>query len=310
MATGKLRFSFALLVVLAAINCGRAQENTVDEPPRVVSLAPHLTELAFEAGIGDLLVGVVEWSDYPAAARDLPRIGDAFRFDLERILRMEATHALAWGGGTPPGAIARLRELGLEVDVIEIGTLKEIGRAIERLGQLGAKPAKAAEKAAAFRRRLQHFEQDASGGQPLVEIFYQVSQKPLFTLGGRHVINEVFGLCGARNLFGDLDTEAASVDLEAVLVRDPLAIVIGENGGKNNGKNGDESGTKGQANAPTRWQMHPDLRAVACDNIMHVDPALLVRPTPRVLNGAATLCEWLEREVRSTENPACRIADD
>ena len=173
-----------------------------------------------------------------------------------------------------------------------------------------------------FERRLQHFNQDASGGQPIAEIFYQVSRKPLFTLGGRHVINEVFGLCGARNLFGDLDTEAASVDLEAVLARDPLAIVVGENGGKNggknngknngkkNGNNGDDNGSNVQADAPTRWQMHPDLRAFACDNIMHVDPALLVRPTPRVLDGAATLCAWLEREVRSTENPACRIADD
>ena len=303
MAPGKLLCAFAVLICLAVVNCGRAQENN---PPRVVSLAPHLTELAFEAGIGGLLVGVVEWSDYPAAARDLPRIGDAFRFDLERILRMEASHALAWGGGTPPGAIARLRDLGLDVVVIEIRTLEEIGHAIERLGQLGAEPAVAAQRAAAFQRRLLQFEQDAADGQPIVEVFYQVSQKPLFTLGGRHVINEVFGLCGARNLFGDLDTEAASIDLEAVLARDPLVIVIGENGGKND----DENGGNGQADMTTRWQIHSDLRAVACDNIMHVDPALLVRPTPRVLDGAERLCAWLDREVRSTENPACRIADD
>ena len=311
MATWQLRCAFAVLVWLAVINCAHAQENN---PPRVVSLAPHLTELAFEAGIGGLLVGVVEWSDYPAAARDLPRIGDAFRFDLERILRMEASHALAWGGGTPPGAIARLRDLGLDVVVIEIRTLEEIGHAIERLGQLGAEQAVAAQRAAAFRRRLLQFEQDAADGQPIVEVFYQVSQKPLFTLGGRHVINEVFGLCGARNLFGDLDTEAASVDLEAVLARDPPAMVIGKNDGnngrKNDDENGDENGGNGQEGLTTRWQIHPDLRAVACDNIMYVDPALLVRPTPRVLDGAERLCAWLEREVRSTENPACRIADD
>jgi len=295
MATGRLLCAFAALLCLFATNAGRAQDVSADGVPRIVSLAPHLTELAFEAGIGDLLVGAVEWSDYPSAARDIPRIGDAFRFDLERIVRLEASHALAWGGGTPPGAIAELRNLGLDVEVIEILSLEDIGNAIERLGQLGAQPAIATERVATFRRRLLQLEQDTAAGQPTVKIFYQVSEKPLFTLGGRHVINEVFGLCGAGNVFGRMETEAASIDLEAVLARDPLAIVASDDG---------------SGDPVAHWQAYAGLRAVACDNLLRVDPALLVRPTPRLLDGAAKLCAWLEKEVRSTEDPACRIADD
>lgn len=263
------------------------------ESPRIVSLAPHLTELAFDAGIADVLVGVVEWSDYPAAAESLPRIGDAFRFDLERILRLGATHALAWDGGTPPGAIAELKALGVAVEVIETGTLDQIGSAIELLGRLGGNPETAAAAAAEFRAELARFRNRNEPGRAPVSIFYQVSERPLFTLGARHVINEVFALCGAVNAFGELDTEAASVDLEAVLARDPMAIVIG----------GEAS-----AEAGSHWASYPNQQAVACDNILHVDPALLVRPTPRVLDGARKLCAWLDEEVRDAEDPACSAA--
>jgi len=282
-------------LVWCSVNVGIAAEIVEQSQPRIVSLAPHLTELAFDAGIGDLLVGVVEWSDYPAAAASLPRIGDAFRFDLERILRLDATHALAWGGGTPRDAIAGLEALGVTVQVIEITTLDEIADAIERLGSLGGRPDAATRAAAEFRARLAQFRARREPARRATSIFYQVSERPLFTLGAKHVINEVLALCDGVNVFDDLNTEAASVDLEAVLARDPMAIVIG-------GDEGSES--------ETLWASYQDLRAVACDNILHVDPALLVRPTPRVLDGARKLCAWLDEAAGHAEDSACRIDRD
>lgn len=300
---------FALLAATLVWSAAAAGPNRAapPEPPRIVSLAPHLTELAFDAGIEDTLVGVVEWSDYPDAAGSLPRIGDAFRFDLERILRLEATHALAWGGGTPSSAIAELEALGVAVEIIEIETLDQVGDAIERLGALGGNADSAEVAAAAFRERLSRFEKRHRDPQPDVSIFYQVSERPLFTLGARHVINEVFALCGGVNVFRTLDTEAAGVDLEAVLARDPMAIVIGKSSIGESVPGETSIGGSGEPAASTRWRSYPNLRAVACDNILQVDPALLVRPTPRVLDGADKLCDWLDREVRPADNPACRI---
>ena len=280
----------AILICWAPDEVVGAQTAAPDEAPRIVSLAPHLTELAFDAGIGDALVGVVEWSDYPAAAASLPRIGDAFRFDLEQVLRLGTTHALAWAGGTPSGAIAELEALGVVVEIIEIGTLEQIGTAMERLGGLGGNPGVAGAAAASYRARLSRFRDHSGPERAPVSIFYQVSARPLFTLGAKHVINEVFALCGAVNVFDDLDTEAASVDLEAVLSRDPSAIVIG-------GEEIVESGLQ--------WTAYPELRAVACDNILHVDPALLVRPTPRVLDGARKLCAWIDAEVERAGDTTC-----
>jgi iron complex transport system substrate-binding protein len=110
------------------------------------------------------------------------------------------------------------------------------------------------------------------------------------------VINDVFKMCGAENVFDDLDVAAATVDLESVLERDPLAIVSGRN---------DEVQRPGG-----HWKEFEHLRAVRCDHLLDVDPAVLVRPTPRLLDGAAMLCEWLDERVRRAEDPACRSGRD
>src|SRR5258706_125540 len=81
-------------------------------PPRIVSLAPNLAEMAFTAGAGADVVATVEYSDFPAAARSIPRIGDAFRVDLERLVGLKPDVVLAWETGTPVVLIERVRELG------------------------------------------------------------------------------------------------------------------------------------------------------------------------------------------------------
>ncbi|GAB4170851.1 MAG: cobalamin-binding protein [Wenzhouxiangellaceae bacterium] len=262
-----------------------------DTAVRVVSLAPHLTELAFEAGVGDRLVGVVAYSDTPPAATTLPQIGDAFRFDLERIVRLGATHALAWQGGTPAVAIRSLRELGLTVLEIGIERIDQIPGALRRIGALGGNPAIAEARATAFESALAEMLEQRPDG-PAIPVFYQVSERPMFTLGRRHVINDVFRLCGASNVFADLDTEAAAVGLESVLERKPLVLILSE------------PGMEGF------WTPQTTLRAVRCGHLMQVDPAVLVRPTPRLLEGARALCTWLDHHVRQAEDPACRSGGD
>jgi iron complex transport system substrate-binding protein len=274
----------ALLVLPACVAAGGK---------RIVSLAPHLTELAFEAGIGDALVGAVAWSDHPAAAAALPRIGDAFRLDLERIVRLEATDALAWARGTPSQAIDELEALGVRVHVASTPTLDAIAATLVALGRLGGNARQGEAAAAAFRERRRALAARFGTGESAIPLFYQVSREPLFTLGRDHVINDVFALCGARNAFDDLAAAAAGVDVEAVLERDPLAIVASR-------------AAPGEPAATAHWRDYEFLRAVRCDHLLEVDPALLVRPTTRLLDGAERLCRWLEERIRRAEDPACR----
>ena len=244
---------------------------SVAEQARIVSLAPHLTELAYSAGLGDKLVGVVEYSDYPPEAAALPSIGNAFRFDMETIMVLGATRALAWEGGTPQAVGQQLEALGVEVTWIRTRSLDDIVTALLELTDLAGDPGPGRAAASALEQALQERRdiQMAHRGS----VFYQVSALPLYTLGSRHVINEVLALCGLENLFADLDIEAAVVDLEAVLARQPDWIIISE-----------EYGNRTRANP---WQ----ARDFPARRLLTLDPGVLIRPTPRILEGVDLLCE-------------------
>lgn len=282
----KSRYPLVLWAVGAFMALGLAwSAQASQEQPRLITLAPHLTELAFEAGADQHLVGVVDFSDYPPKAQTLPRIGDAFRFDLEAIVRLQPTHALAWSGGTPARVAHQLNTLGITVVWIETNTLADIPQAIERLAKLGGQPMKASQA-------IEHFEQtlaktissdQAEHALEPVRIFYQIAEQPLYTFGGDHVINEVFSLCGGRNVFQDVDTQALVVDPETVIDRAPEMMLVGSDAQTSHGSS---------------THFLNELMATAHPShamaVHYVDANLLVRPTSRILTGIQTLCALIE----------------
>lgn len=250
-----------------------------NEPPlRLISLAPHLTELAYGAGAGDRLVGVVSYSDFPEQASRLPVIGDAFRFDLETILSIEPTVALAWSGGTPVRVAEQLESLGIEVVWIETRTLEDIRQALLSIGDLLDDSTIAHQAADAFEKNLdQTRKRHAKDERQEVRVFYQIAARPLYTFGANHVINEVFEVCGAMNVFGDMATEALSIDRETVIERAPDYIVAGV---------GEETADQ---DAWAHWEPHFN-GALQHTKVVVVDPNTLVRPTPRIVEGIEEFC--------------------
>ena len=113
-----------------------SQSSSEPRAQRIVSLAPNLTELMFAAGAGDRIVGTPQYSDYPAAARSIPRIGDAFRFDFERVLALRPDAVLAWEPGTPVAVVERLKALNLRVVAIATWHIADIPRAVRELGRI------------------------------------------------------------------------------------------------------------------------------------------------------------------------------
>jgi iron complex transport system substrate-binding protein len=245
------------------------------EPPRTISMAPHLTELAFAAGVGEHLVGVVDWSDYPPEALQLPSIGDAFRFDLERIIELDPDLALAWRGGTPAGVVQRLEELGIEVLWVKTQTLFGIGEALLLIGQRMGNPEAGKQAAIAYRDQLESLIEGQPSLKHSLRVFYQVSPQPLYTFGRRHVINEVLEVCGMKNVFADLDMEAGVVDLEAVIATGPDLIIASR---ENNRQD------------PLRLWRTSTLIDSGNTSLHEVEPTILVRPTPRILEGIEHLC--------------------
>lgn len=256
---------------------------------RIVSLAPNLTELLFAAGAGDRLVGASEWSDYPEAARRLPRVGDAFRLDYERILSLAPDLVVAWETGTPRPQVDRLRELGLEVVSIGVETLGDIPRALEELGRLAGSAAAADAAAGELRAGIAALEAEYRGRRE-VTVFVQLDEQPLFTVTGRHLISGMLALCGGRNVFADLPGVAPAVDLEAVLAKDPQVILV----------------TAARGDPRKQWARWPQLAAVRAGNVLVVPPDEVTRATPRALSGARTVCETLDAARARLANGAGR----
>jgi len=167
---------------------------------RIITLAPHLAEGVYAAGAGGQLVATVEYSEYPATAADLQRIGDAFRLDIERIVALRPDLVIAWGSGNPRPAVEQLRALGLAVWSVEIREPGSIPTFIEDVGRASGHRSEAESEATRLRLQLHELEQRYAAAEP-VRYFYQVDAKPLFTINGQHLISRGLALCGGSNIF-------------------------------------------------------------------------------------------------------------
>ncbi len=235
---------------------------------RIVSLAPHLTELVYAAGAGSRLVGAVEYSDFPPPARALPRVGSDAHISLEAVLALRPDLVIAWPNPGSVRAINRLAELGLPVFRSEPRELEDIAATLERLGVLAGTPAEAQRAARAFRARKSALEKRYAA-RATVRVFYQVWDRPLLTVNGDHVISKVIRLCGGENVFAGLPVIAPEVDPEALLRAKPEVILASSAGAER---------PRGLARAA-----------------FHVIPAELIqRHTPRLLDGAEQVCQALD----------------
>ncbi|MFN4341903.1 MAG: cobalamin-binding protein [Azonexus sp.] len=255
---------------------------------RIVALAPHIAESLFAAGAGDKLVGTVDYSDYPPEAKKVPRVGGYSRVDLEAVAALKPDLVLAWESGNNMPQIGKLKALGLTVYVAQPNTMDNVADQLERLGQLAGTEAVARPAAERFRQRLQALRK-ANAGKPKVRTFYQIWKAPLMTVGGPQIISDAITLCGGENVFGHLGKMAPTVSVEAVLEADPEAIIA-----------------TGMGDARPEWLQDwdkwPQMTAVKRHNLFHINPDIMQRHTPRILDGAEKLCAHLD--VARSHRPA------
>jgi len=252
---------------------------TVAKPAqRVISLAPHVTELLFAAGGGSHVVGVVSYSDFPAEAKKIPEIGSNREVDLERIMAMKPDLIVVWRHGSSERQIDMLQKLGVPMFYSEPQKLEDIADNVQKLGQLMGLDAVAGPEAASLRSQIANL-RSRYAKRPVVRSFYQVWDKPLYTLNGRHIVSDALRLCGGENIFDKLPVTAPVVSVEAVLQENPEAIFATAE--KNYG-------------GVSLWKPYGTLTAVRNNNLFTIDGNLLNRSGPRMIAGAAQLCEKLE----------------
>lgn len=271
---------FSARAEIAVTDIGGASIRLAAPARRIVSLAPHITELLFAAGAGDRIVGNVEHGDYPPTAKSIPKVGGYSRLDLEAIVALKPDLVMAWESGNAPAAIARLRSLGLTVHVSQPNRIEEVAAELERIGRLAGVEASANAAAAAFRERYAKLAA-RHGQRPPVDVFYQVWKQPLMTINGKQIISDAIRLCGGRNVFAQLPVLAPTVTVEAVIAANPEAIIASGMGDS-------------RPEWLDDWKRWTSVTAVARDNLYFVPPELIQRHTPRILEGTERLCAHLE----------------
>ena len=246
---------------------------------RVISLAPHVTELAFAAGGGARLIAVDDNSDYPAAAKALPKAGNFRAIDRERIVAAKPDLLLVWLHGPSARQLEPLRQLGIPLFYSQPKRFADIPSNLRRIGQLLGSSAEAEQAARRFEQDLAALRRQQQG-KPKLSVFYQVWDKPLYTLNGQHIVSDAIALCGGRNVFASLPVTAPVVTDEAVIAANPQVIL--------------SAAMRQNDDLLQRWQRMPGIAAVQNRQLHQVNGDLLNRPTPRMIEGTRQLCAKLD----------------
>ena len=249
---------------------------------RIISLSPHTTEMLFSAGAGQFIIGRDKFSNYPRSAESIPIVGDIVNLDYESILVANPDLIVMWATGGNSRIINKLESYGFVVFASDPKTVEDIPNTIHKLSRLTANPA----VSSSTNQKMEEFRNGFSllkkryGDKNKVRVFYQVWNRPLYTLNGNHLTSQIISMCGGINVFSDLFQLAPTVSVEAVLKVNPDVIISGQE--------------HPHEQILTQWQKYTFMSAVHRENIYSVDADLLQRPTLRLLEGATELCDYVE----------------
>jgi len=252
---------------------------------RVITLAPNLTELLFDLGAGDRVVATVQFSNFPAAAKKIPRIGSSASLNLEAVLAYHPDLVLGWQSGNNPQQLLAIERLGIPVYRSEPGKLQDIPTTLVKLGKLTGTETRARQLADKMQTGIASLEKRYAQRKP-IRGFYQIWHQPIYTVNGRHIISDIMRLCGVHNVFADATIIAPIVSMESVIAKDPQIIISGGSAAM-------------QAKNLSGWKQWPQISAVRDNNLFYIDADLMQRDTPRILEGAQVLCQMADKARRN-----------
>ena len=287
---------FGILVSFSSNDSFAKQDrHTQPYPQRIITLAPHLSELVDSAGGSDRLVGVSAFSNFPALVKQLPITSDARSIDLEKMKSLRPDLIIYWRGGTSESQIQSIKKTfnkDVQFIAVEPKKLGDIATDIETIGKaLGTSPI-AKKNADALRLKITGIRNTANNqntqnnskniGQRKVRVFYQVWAQPLMTLNKDHIISDIIQLCGGEQLFANEKILVPTVSREAVIKANPEIIFTAVDSAK-------------MASDWSMWTSFPQLAATKNKAFIDLDGDIISRPSPRIMQGAQKICAEINR---------------
>ena len=247
----------------------------------MITLAPHLAEIAFAVGAGTSLVGVSARSDFPPEAKRLPVVSDAGRIDLERVVALQPDLVLAWLSGSPKHQLELLERRGIPVLAVEVRHLEDIPRLLRLVGAAAGKEETADRVAQQSEMAIRALKNRYIGVRRL-RVFVEIWNEPLITVNGDHLISEALRICGGDNIYADEHALTPAVSPETLLVAQPDVVIM-------------SSGAGSESEQLARWRRWALLPAVRNGALYPIDPNMLHRQGPRLIDAARAVCERLEQ---------------
>jgi iron complex transport system substrate-binding protein len=284
---------FVALLLAAGVPAGAATLTLLDDvgrsvvmngpPDRIVALAPSNTEILFALGAEDRIVAVDQWSDHPPAAKAKPRISP-FSPSLEQIVKLRPDLILAAHGSAEP--VLPLDRQGVKVLVLAPRTLEDVYRNILLIGRIVEAEGRAKRLVDAMRRRVATVLAKVRGA-PRPKVFVELdASDPIrpFTAGPGSFVDLLVQLAGGVNVAAASRTTWPQFSLEELLRADPDMIILA-----------DELVTMNPQTPQTvarrpGWGL---LRAVGRGAIYPINPELISRPGPRIVEGLELMARRL-----------------
>ena len=278
-----LLFSFCLLVFLPL----QAQKK-----PRIISLAPHLAEIVFALDAGEQLVATSEHTDFPEAAKSIRTIGNSHSLSLETIIGLQPDIVLAWRTGNPELQLQRLTDLGVTIFYSNPESVADLLEEISDIADLIGAGQAGQQVIKQLAQDVERLRQQYAARKP-VNVFYQIWHQPLRTVGNDPWLNELLATCGGQNIFRNLEQSFPLVGYEAVLHKNPDAILIPYK---------ETSSKETQSQETSHWRQWHQIEAVKKGHISQLNPDWLHRFTPRITQGLEQLCNTLDTVREANEH--------
>lgn len=269
------RLLVTLLSPLLLTSPVQAEDTPTARAERVISLAPHITEMLFAIGAGEQVIAVDDASDYPAAANALPKVANYRSLNMEQLLALQPDLVVAWGNAQQQ-MVQPLAQLGIRVFYSAPATFADLGDELKQLGKQTGHELQANRVAAEYQQQLAQLRDD-NQGKSAVAVFYQIASIPLMSANGSTWMGQAVELCGGINIMADSPAPYPQVNAEQVLAQNPQAIVAAT------------------MEDLAHWQQWPAMDAVAQNNLLTIDADLLHRFTPRSPDGIRQLCQQLDK---------------
>ncbi len=259
----------------------------IPQPPRrIVTLAPSITEIVFYLGLGDRVVGVTRFSNYPDEANLKPRVGSYTDLNVERIISLAPDLVLGTRDGNQPGSVRLMEQAGLTVFILDTKDLDQVIETIVTVGRLCSISNKAIRMAGDLEHRIERLRQKVQS-HPKPRVFFQINPRPIMSINKETFLHDLISLAGGRNIAAEATIKYPRISIEEVIQRKPEVIIVA---GMKQGRSLEE--------ARRRWLEFPLIPAVKNGRVHLIDSDLTNRPSPRIVQGLETMARLIHPELK------------